>query len=939
MNKTFRTSLIRVIFIVLVVVINISCTDSKKTLVTNLQCEYLTNPLGVDIRQPRFSWNISSELRGVSQSAYRIIVADSPEKLRKKQGNIWDSEKVMSEQSTNLVFQGAPLQSGRNYYWNVIVWNQDDEQISSSEAAFFYTGLLSMSDWEAQWITAIDTSISAPLFRKEFEVDKNIRNAYAYVTGLGNYELYLNGEKVGCHVLDPGRTEYRQKILYSTYDVTEQLKKGLNVTGLILGNGSYRKFLMEGRYDGYVRETLNNTPRAILQLDITYMDGSKSRIITDKTWKYSSSPITFNHVFGGEDYDARLEKPGWSSAGFDMSDWHNVAVVSAPGVSLRSQLMPPMKVISTIKPVSQTNPEPGVYLYDLGQNIPGWWRVHVRGASGMTLRIRGAETLNDSIFPEPLQTGDHISTKEEYHSDVWTDYTLKGNSEEVYEPRFFYTGFRYLEVRTDDPENLESLEIEGRVVHTALESNGQFITSDSLINKIYRAAKWAQAGNSHSVPTDCPHREKGAYNGDGQVVAETSIHDYQMAAFYTKWLNDMLDTQQDNGRIPNTSPAHIGGSGGGIPWGSAYVLIPWWMYQYYNDTMILKDHYSPLKRYHDYLRNLAKNDADTSEEYIINEFGRYYTSLGEWCSPGLRDGPNHPMVNTYYYYLNTSVIAKIALVLEHNDDALKYFALADTIKNEINKKFFNPETNLYGTDKLYQTYQVLALAGDIVPEGHQEEVMQSLIDDINITHKGHLNTGIIGTKYLWQVLAQAGRSDLAYSVIKQTTYPGYGFWIENGATTLWESWGGHNSHNHQMFGSVSEFFYKYLAGIRSPMDSGTTTGYKHIHIQPYIPDGLASVEASLRTIKGVVESAWENQPDLFRLRVGIPANSDASISIPLLDFENISVTENGNPVWANRSFVEGVKGVSGASMGKDFITFSTGSGSYDFILSGDQHIK
>jgi alpha-L-rhamnosidase len=938
MNKTFRTSLIRAIFIVLVVVINISCTDSKKTLVTNLQCEYLTNPLGVDIQQPRFSWNISSELRGVSQSAYRIIVADSPEKLRKKQGNIWDSEKVMSEQSTNLVFQGAPLQSGRNYYWNVIVWNQDDEQISISEAAFFYTGLLSMSDWEAQWITAIDTSISAPLFRKEFEVDKKIRSAYAYVTGVGYYELYLNGEKVGCHVLDPGRTEYRKRILYSTYDVTEQLKKGLNVAGIILGNGSYRLYLTKDRFGWIRNETPNNIPRSIMQLDITYTDGSKSRIITDKSWKFSDSPITYNNIFGGEDYDARLEKPGWSSAGFDMSDWHDVAVVSTPGVDLQSQLMPPIKVVNTIKPVSQTNPEPGVYLYDLGQNIPGWCRLKVRGASGVKLRVRGAETLNDSILEKPLQPGDRISTQV-YHSNVWTDYTLKGNSNEVYEPRFFYTGFRYVEITTDDPDILESLEMEGRVVSTALEPNGQFITSDSLINKIYRASRWSQIGSSQGVCASDPHREKGGYGADNQVVVEKSIHDFQMASFYTKWLDDWRDSQYENGGMPNTAPTYVGGRGGGIPWGSAYILIPWWMYQYYSDIRILENHYLKMTYYHNYLANLARTDSNPGEAYIINEFDIYWLSLGEWISPGRAEGPNRPMVSTYYYYLNTSVMSKIASVLGHNDDALKYSALADTIKNEINKKFFDPETNQYGTDTLYQTYQVLALAGDIVPEGHQEEVMQSLIDDINITHKGHLNTGILGTKYLWQVLAQAGRSDLAYSVITQTTYPGYGYWIANGATTLWEAWGGYNGHNHQMFGSVVDFFYKYLAGIRSPMDSGTTTGYKHIHIQPYVPDGLSSVEASFRTIEGIVESAWENQSDLFRLRVGIPANSDASISIPLLDFENISVTENGNPVWANRSFVEGVKGISGASIGKDFITFSTGSGSYDFILSGDQHTK
>ncbi|MBA7523733.1 Alpha-L-rhamnosidase [subsurface metagenome] len=936
MKKTFRILSISIFTICLVLLIITNCTGSEKLAVSDLKCEYLSNPMGIDIQEPRFSWSISSKLRGVSQSAYRIIIADTPGKLKEKQGDIWDSGQVLSDNSTNIVYQGIPLQSGKKYYWKVIVWNQDNEQNSNGETAYFQTGLLSASDWEAQWITATDTLLSAPLLRKEFELEKQIRHAYVYVTGVGNYELYLNSEKVGRNVLDPGMTDYQKRILYSTYDVTKQLKKGLNAAGLILGNGAYRIQNVEDRYGPWGgSDSPVNYPRAILQLDITYMDGSKNRIITDESWKFSASPVTFNHIYGGEDYDARLEKPGWASPGFDMSDWQQVAVVKTPGVVLKSHLMPPMKVVQTIHPVAETNPEPGVYLYDMGQNFPGWWRIHVKGASGLTLRVRGAETLNDSIFPKPLQPGDHLSTKHEYHSRVWTDYTLKGNGTEVYEPRFFYTGFRYVEVTTDNPDNLESLEIEGRVVHSALERNGQFVTSDSLINRIYRAAKWSQIGNTHSVPTDCPHREKGGYNGDGQIIAETSIHDFQMASFYTKWLNDMRDSQLEDGRIPYTSPTLVGGFGGGIAWSSAYILLPWWMYQYYNDIRIMKDHYLTMKHYLNYLNNLAKTDLDPGESYIINNFGGFWACLGEWNDPRDSDGPNRPMVNTYYYYLNASVLAKIAAVLGHNEDALKYSALSDTIKTELNKKFFDPETNLYGADPLYQTYQLLALAGDIVPEGHSEEVLQSLIDDINITNNGHLNTGIIGTKHLWQVLAHAGSSDLAYTVATQTTFPSYGYWMANGATTLWENWSGGYSHNHQYFGTVSEFFYKYLAGIRSPMDLETTSGYKHIHIQPYVPDDLSSVEASLNTIRGKVESNWQNQSGLFRLSVEIPANSDASISIPLLDFENISVTENGNLVWENSAFIDGVPGITDATVDNEFITFSIGSGRYDFILSGE----
>ena len=912
----------------------ISCNSSRKINVSDLKCEYIENPLGMDIRQPRFSWNISGNRRGIYQSGYRILVADRREALQDGTGNFWDTGKVPSDKLINIVYQGSQLKSDQTYYWSVCVWNQDGEQSSWSNPAIFHTGLLNATDWESQWITSGDSSLEAPLFRKEFEINKQVKNAYVYVTGLGYYELYLNGKKVGDHVLDPAITDYRKRVLYATYDVTRQLKNGLNVAGILLGNGAYRLEKVEGRYSWGNGGSISGTPRLLMQLNITYKDGSRKSIITDKSWKSSGSPITFNNLYGGEDYDARLEKAGWSSAGFDASDWQQVTIADSPGGVLQSQLMPPIKVTETIRPVAKTNPEPGVYLFDMGQNFAGWWRIRVKGSPGVTLRARGAETLNDSLFPKPLQTEDHLSIKQAYHSRVWTDYILKGNGTEVYEPRFFYTGFRYVEVTIDNHKNPESLEVEGRVVRSALDFNGKFVTSDSLLNRIHRATVWSQMGNTHGFPTDCPHREKGGYTGDGQIIAESSIHDFHMAAFYTKWLNDMRDAQEENGRIPNTSPTLIGGNGGGIAWGSAYILLPWWMYQYYNDTRILEEHYVTMKRYLEYLHNLAKTDSNPEEPYIINNFGGYWFSLGEWCAPGQSDCPNHPMVNTYYYYQNASLLSRIATLIGQNTDAVRYQALADTIKNELNKKFFNPNTNLYGTDTTYQTYQLLALAGDVVPEGHREKVFQTVTDDIINTRKGHLNTGIIGTKYLWYVMAHSGRSDLAYTVATQTTYPSYGYWLEKGATTLLEEWSGKNSHNHQMFGSVDEFFYKYLAGIRSPTDGITTSGYKHIHIKPYVPDGLSFVEASLKTAAGYIESSWQHKSDLFQLRLVIPANSDATVSIPLLGFKNIIVTENGKKVWENGAFITGNPGITDARIDEVCLTFSIGSGTYEFKLSG-----
>jgi len=917
------------IILILIALVLGACGGNQALNVQNMLVEYEENPLGIDVQQPRLSWVIASNQRGVSQSAYRILVADNPESLADDAGNLWDSGQVNSDQTNNIVYDGESLTSGTTYYWKVQVWNQNDESVWS-ETGTFHTGMMNPSDWEASWISVDDTTISAPLLRKTFEVDQRVESAYAYVTGVGYYELYLNGEKVGNHVLDPGMTDYSIRVLYSTYDVTDMLNSGSNAAGFILGGGAYRMERMEGRYAW--GGNMFGTPRAIMQLDITYTDGTEERIMTDGSWQSSASPITYNNMFAGEDYDARLEQPGWATADFDASAWDPAIVVESPGGVLDAQIMPAITVRQTIQPVAETQPEEGVYMFDMGQNFPGWWRISVEGDEGVTLRVKATETLNDSIYPTPLQPGDTLNTRARYHNGVWTDYTLSGNGTEVYEPRFFYTGYRYVEVTVSDPENIESLAVEGRVVNSSLELNGNFTSSSGLLNDINDIAVWSQIGNTHGYPTDCPHREKGGYNGDGQVIAEASIHDFHMPAFYTKWLNDMRDAQEENGRIPNTSPTLVGGYGGGVPWGSAYVLIPYWMYQYYDDTRIMEEHYPAMQRYIDYLRNLAReNDENPDEPYIINDFGSYWLSLGEWCAPGGGDGPNHPVVSTYYYYLDAMLMSRIAEALGRDSDADRYAALADTVKQAFNEKFLNPETNLYGTDSTYQTYQILAYAGNATPENRRDAVLQTVLDDI-AARDGHLNTGILGTKHLWQVLTNAGHGDVAYTVATQTTYPSYGFWLEKGATTMWEHWDGHSSHNHQMFGSVDEFFYKYLAGINAPTDGTTTRGYKQITIQPYVPDDLETVEASIETVSGEIASSWENSSDEFRLQVTIPANTTGTIMLPTFGQDDVEVTESRNSVWEGGSYVAGVSGITDASADNEWVTISVESGSYDFRL-------
>ncbi|MDX1636857.1 MAG: family 78 glycoside hydrolase catalytic domain [Balneolaceae bacterium] len=901
-----------------------------------LKVNYQERPAGLNHLQPRFSWILNDDRRGAGQTAYHIIVSRSRDDVEAGVGREWDTGKTISGETLNIRYGGESLESNTSYYWRVRIWDHNGDPSPWSEVHSFHVGLTEPSEWQAAWITPADTTVVSPLLRDGFELDGEIESAHAYVTGMGYYELYLNGEKVGDHVLDPAITDYDKSILYETYDVTDYLRQGDNAIGLWLGNGGYRISREQNRWTWYGTSNHFGTPGGLVQLHLRYRDGSTEIVGTDASWKSHPSPITYNNVYGGEDYDARREQDGWNEPGFDDTEWNPVETGEAPAGKLKPQLMAPVRVIETLQPRNRIQPAPGRYLYDLEQNIPGWWRIQVDGEAGTEIKVRAAETLNDSLHPTPLQPGDSLSTIHPFHSDVWTTYTLKGEGTETWEPRFFYSGFRYLEVTVSEPDNIDAFGIEGRVVHTDLERNGTFASSDTLLNAIYDAAIWSQRGNWHGYPTDCPHREKGGYNGDGQVIAEVSMHDFHMHPLFSKWLDDMRDSQYDNGRIPNTSPEILGGTGGGIAWGSAYILIPWWMYSYYDDKALLEDHYDSMKRYMQYLHTLARSDSNAAEPYIINEFGGHWDSIGEWEAPVLdRNGPVNPLTHTYYWYLDSITFAKIAGALDRQEDRSRYLALADTIKEAFNEKFFDPQTNLYGIDRPYQTYLLFALSGNLVPDGHRQAVLENLVRDITIAQEGHLGTGILGTKHLFDVMMDEGKQELLHAVVTKDTFPSWGHWIRNGATTLWEAWDATGSHNHQMFGSVSEYFYNYLAGIRPPTDPGSKTekGYRHIHIMPRVPGQMTHAEGTLETVRGTVSSSWKKEGEEFNLNVTIPANTTATISVPKLEIDNVRVAESGSVVWDDGSTQSLPRGISFAANQNDYISFDVASGNYQFTVS------
>ncbi|MGC9086716.1 MAG: family 78 glycoside hydrolase catalytic domain [Thermoproteota archaeon] len=917
-TKRRREYFILTILVLLASEINVDNLGSRPSIEGSifpkiLYCEYSTNPLGVETTNPRFSWVLESSNRDEVQTAYQILVSDSISSLCKDMGNIWDSKKVNSNESINVVYNGKRLESDKTYYWKVRVWDREGRMSNWSEMATFHTGLLNPEDWKARWIQSPNSNNDiAPLFRKKFDLDKPIKEAYLYISGLGYYECYINGIKVGNSVLDPGTSEYDKMALYVTYNVTRLLEVGANAIGVILGNGWFSPPSdVKGTYK------YSDRPKLIAQLNVKFIDGSSTTIVTDSSWKTTNSPILYNSIWNGEVYDARLEKEGWNMPDYDDSNWSNVEIVPSPTQRLVSQVMPPIRVVKTIKPVRIINPAPGVYVFDFGQNFAGWAKLIVKGPRGTKVTLRYAEILR----------GDGTIYTDNLRSARATDiYILNGNGTEIYEPKFTYHGFRYVEV-TGFPgvPTLENLE--GRVVHSDVEKVGNFISSDSLLNEIQENILWTQLNNLMSIPTDCPQRdERMGWMGDAQLSAEEAILNFWMPAFYENWVHEITVAQREDGAVPDVVPPHWKIYPADPAWGTACILIPWYLYLYYGDKRILNESYSSMKKWVDFL---TKN----SENYIIEKLGKY----GDWCEPGSAGPPKDTPVDltsTGYYYYDTLILSKVAGILGKYDDAVQYLTLAKEIEKEFNNKFFKQDKNQYATGS--QTSNLFPLFLNIVPEDRKNAVIENLVNNIMITHKGHLDTGIIGTKLLADTLTDLDLGNIMYTIVTQTTYPSWGYWIKLGATTLWERWEpinvtgpGMASYDHIMFGSIGKWFYANLAGIQ-PINPG----YSKILIKPYPVGNLTWVRASVRTIRGIVNSSWILNQNVFHLNVTIPCNTLAIVSIPKMQLENITIKENGTTVWSNGQFLGNDNGIHKGYEDGDRVSFEVGSGTYSFELTG-----
>lgn len=830
-----------------------------------LTCNYLSNPLGVETPSPLLSWMLYSDERGQRQTAYRIIAASRLDKLNLENADLWDTGKVESDQSIHIKYKGKPLESRQRCFWKVCVWDRKGNESCWSETAFFEMGLLKEEDWKAKWICSEMTDnggllpAPAPLFRKPFILNKPVLSARAYICGVGYFELYINGMKTGEEVLSPAFTRYDETVLYNTYDITGALDKGENVLGVILGNGWYNCFT-SNVWD-FSQAAWRHNPKFILQVHIDFEDGESLMLVSDTSWKASSGPIVFDGLRNGEHYDARIEKTGWNCPGYYDAEWSIAKIVRSPGGILRSSQMTPIKVNGTITPVSFKEAAPGVWVYDLGQNISGWAKIKVKGPAGTEITLKYGEKLKDSGLVDQSNINMYVKSGE-FQTDK---YILKGEGLEIWEPRFTYHGFQYVEV-TGFPGIPAIDSLCAQVVHTAFEEWGSFECSNELLNKIQKCVHWSTLTNYHGVPTDCPHREKNAWTGDAVLSAEQVLMNYNPMTAYTKWMQDFKDIQRPSGQLPGIVPTGGWGFnwGSGPAWDSAILLIPWYMYIYCGDISILERMYEAMKKYVGFMNTMAEN-------YII-DFG-----LGDWCPPEHGDEKYKcpsAVTDTAYYYIDAEIVSKIAGLLNKSEDQRKYTCLAENIRNAFRGRFLNTETGIVAGE--CQTSEACALYQGLVNENEKSKVIDKLVEYVEAA-KCHIDCGILGAKYLLHSLTEAGRVDLAYEIANQTTYPGWGYWIAQGATTLWETWNGDASRNHHMFSDIGAWFYKGLAGINPDPEE---PAFKHIILRPGLVAGLKWVNSGHQSMYGRIEFNWKTNVQGLEIKAVVPVNCRASLYVP-----------------------------------------------------------
>ncbi len=907
----------------LFILINLSQALPLK--VVNLTCEENTNPLGVDKENPLLSWQLDSNEKNQYQKAYEIMVSTDAQKLLQGKALVWKSGYVKSDESLFIPYSGRKLKPFTRYYWKVRAYNQNNEVSEWSDIAWWETSMLKAEDWKAEWI--FDGSKApeneddfykdnpAPQFRKTFNVDQKIKSARLYIAGIGYYEASLNGEKIGDHVLDPGWTNYDKEILYSTYDVTKQLKSGNNCIGVILGNGFYNPQPMP--IFKRLRDFLTiGQPCLKAQLLITYQNGKQETIYTDESWKFNYGPIIRNNVYFGERYDAREELTGWNTTEYNDNNWKQaILVVNPPKGVLRTQMQPPIRIREVIHPKRMTETRRGEFVIDMGQNFAGVARIKVKGPKGTRITLRyGEDVYSDgSLNVMTSVAGQHKTVwnanqeKPGAPQTAWQEdsYVLKGEGDEIWSPRFTFHGFRYVEI-TGWPGRPTLDNIEGLRLCSDLEPTGDFSSSNELLNKLHKMIDYTFLSNVFSVESDCPAREKFGYGGDIVGVSRTYCYFYNMRNFYTKAIRDFGNDQRPSGGFTETAPYNgIGDFGTGakgvgpIGWQLAFGFLQKQLYDYYGDKRIVTDYYPLLKKQVEYL-------TSESKDFIIDRCINDHESL---------DKRIPALFATAHFYHHAILIREFAQICNLKNDFQKYDQLAKNIKNAFIKNFVNTQNGCIGNRTPAE--QAFGIFYGLIPDGLKDKVIEQLYASI-AERDYHITSGIFGTPVLLTVLSDLNRNDIAYKIVTQKDFPGWGHMINSGATTIWETWKYSDntySQNHPMFGSVGEWMYQSLGGIKSG-----APGFKEIIIKPQPAKDLKWTKCSYNSVRGKIVSNWKVENGVYKLSVTIPANTKAKVYIPS---SSNQIKENGKSVSQDSNIK-----VMGETDG--FCCLEVASGTYNF---------
>lgn len=912
-------------FLFLIIWLPLCLTSFAALKPMNLRADGRVNPLGIDSHVPFFSWVLSSDEKGIAQTAWEIMLTDD-NNLESGKRLIWSSGKIIGNETFSIAYAGKPLKSFTRYFWKVRVWDQKGNVSDWSEHARFETALLSPADWKAAWISDAKPlpvkdedfykPTPNPLLRKELSINKEIRSARLYITGLGYYVAFINGERVGDHMLDVALTNYSKQVMYSTFDVTPLFRKGYNAIGVSLGNGWYNPMPFKLFQSTNLRDSMTVGKLCVkAQVRITYTDGSIETIVTDQSWKAGEGPVLMNSVYLGETYDARLEQKGWDQPGFNDKSWAQATIVNGPAGRLIAQDIPPIRITRTLKPVNITEPQAGVYIFDFGQNFAGVPRLKIKAETGTTVTLRSGEDLHAdgslnflTVIAGQLKAMWNLKGGPGCPDNPMNiiTYITKGGSEEIYTPQFTFSSFRYVEVTgLKEKPTLDMLE--GLRMNTDLQETGSFECSNEMFNRLHEVIKWTFLSNVFSIQSDCPAREKFGYGADIAVTSEAFCYNFDMSCFYRKVAQDFVNDVRPKGGMPEIAPFNgldvkgVGDASGPLGWQLAFPYCLQQILDFYGDKSFIEKNYEVLKRQVEFIRSVYPN-------HIVPEDISDHESL---------DPKPEALTATAFYLQHVEILAGFAQALSKQDDLTTYTKLADEIRKAAANEFDKKGNGIF--DSGTQAAQLTALYHSVVPQNEKEAALKHLLEEICYKHKGHFSTGIFGTKYMFDVCRELNRNDIAYSAANQRSFPGYGYMLSHGATTLWESWAYPdtvNSQNHPMFGSVDEWFYRSLLGINS-----TGPGFRTFYIKPQPAGDLTYARGHYDAVVGRIVSEWKIEGPVIKMHVSIPANTTALVYIPC---------RSGGLVLEGTSDAKTAEGLKFWEYKDEYALFEVDSGDYSF---------